>query len=278
MSVASFIPQLWEARLLENLKNAHVYANLLNRDYQGTIANGGDTVHINTVGSVTVKGYTKNTNIEAPEDISTAEQTLVIDQQKYYNFSIDDIDARQATGNLIDPTMLEAADALASVQDSYISGLLKLGTATIGDDTTPITITKDNAYDQLVDLATLLSKRKLPKNGRWVVLPPEYTGMLSKDTRFVGTGSASADDLLRNGWRGRAAGFDVYESNDVPNTSNAKYKIIAGSSIVATYAEQITKTEAYRPEGRFSDAIKGLALYGAKVTRPTCVGVLTCNF
>ena len=278
MSVASFIPQLWEARLLENLKNAHVYANLLNRDYQGTIANGGDTVHINTVGSVTVKGYTKNTNIDAPEDISTAEQTLVIDQQKYYNFSIDDIDARQATGNLIDPTMLEAADALASVQDSYISGLLKLGTATIGDDTTPITITKDNAYDQLVDLATLLSKRKLPKNGRWVVLPPEYTGMLSKDTRFVGTGSASADDLLRNGWRGRAAGFDVYESNDVPNTSNAKYKIIAGSSIVATYAEQITKTEAYRPEGRFSDAIKGLALYGAKVTRPTCVGVLTCNF
>jgi N4-gp56 family major capsid protein len=278
MSVATFIPQVWEARLLENLKSAHVYVNLLNRDYEGTISQKGDTVHINSVGTVTIKDYTKNADIAAPEDISTADQTLVVDQAKYYNFSIDDIDKRQAAGNLVDPTMAEAADALASVQDAYVAGLLKAGTAAIGNDTTPIAINKDNAYDQLVDLFTLLTKRKLPKAGRWVVLPPEYVGLLSKDTRFVGTGSASAEDILKNGFRGKAAGFDVYESNDVPNTAGEKYKVIAGHPICATYAEQMTKTEAYRPEGRFSDAVKGLAVFGAKVTRPTCIGVLTCNF
>jgi len=44
---------------------------------------------------------------------------------------------------------------------------------------------------------------------------------------------------------------------------------IAGSSIATSYAEQISKVEAFRPEKRFADALKGLHLYGAKVTRPS---------
>lgn len=40
-----------------------------------------------------------------------------------------------------------------------------------------------------------------------------------------------------------------------------------------TFAEQIAKVEAYRPERRFADALKGLHLYGAKVTRPGALGV-----
>lgn len=43
---------------------------------------------------------------------------------------------------------------------------------------------------------------------------------------------------------------------------------IAGSMFATTFAEQINKVEAYRPERRFADALKGLHLYGAKVLRP----------
>ena len=35
------------------------------------------------------------------------------------------------------------------------------------------------------------------------------------------------------------------------------------------FAEQLSEIEAYRPEMRFSDAVKGLHLYGAKVIYPT---------
>ena len=34
------------------------------------------------------------------------------------------------------------------------------------------------------------------------------------------------------------------------------------------HAGQINETEAYRPEGLFKDAVKGLDTYGAKVVRP----------
>ena len=35
MSVITFIPKLWSARLLYHLDKTHVYANLVNRDYEG---------------------------------------------------------------------------------------------------------------------------------------------------------------------------------------------------------------------------------------------------
>jgi hypothetical protein len=44
--------------------------------------------------------------------------------------------------------------------------------------------------------------------------------------------------------------------------------VIAGNNRAITFAEQINKVEAYRPQSSFSDAIKGLVLYGAKVVRP----------
>jgi hypothetical protein len=46
-----------------------------------------------------------------------------------------------------------------------------------------------------------------------------------------------------------------------------------GSSIGLTYAQQILELEAYRPEKRFADALKGLHVFGGKVVRGTALGV-----
>jgi len=277
MSVSSFIPKIWDARLLENLNNELVYANLCNRDYEGDIKDMGDTVHINSIGHVTVKKYTKNTDIDAPEDLSSSDQTLLIDQMDYFNFSIDDVDKAQISGDAVDKSMADSAQGLAENADKYVASLLKAGTAKVGTDTTPIVITKDNAYDQLVDLSTALDKAKCPKQGRWVVVDPQFYGFLLKDERFIHATQAG-DNVVASASVGRGAGFTIYESNNVPNTSSTKFKIIASTSMSATYADQISKTEAFRPDNGFKDAIKGLHVYGAKVIRPEIIGVLTCNY
>ena len=80
MSIQNFIPTIWSARLLNHLDKSHVYLNLLNRDYEGEIKNFGDTVKINQVGDVSIKDYTKGTDIDAPEDITGEQQELKIDQ------------------------------------------------------------------------------------------------------------------------------------------------------------------------------------------------------
>jgi len=47
----------------------------------------------------------------------------------------------------------------------------------------------------------------------------------------------------------------------------------AGSSIATSYAQQILELEAYRPEKRFADALKGLHVHGEKVVRAAALAV-----
>ena len=45
----------------------------------------------------------------------------------------------------------------------------------------------------------------------------------------------------------------------------------AGYDGAATLAEQIDSVEAYRPQDSFGDAMKGLHVYGYKVTQPVAL-------
>jgi hypothetical protein len=283
MSLDNLIPQLWAARLLDNLNKTLVYGQpgCANRDYEGEITQAGDTVHINAIGPITVADYTKNTAIGDPEVLAATLTTLDIDQAKYFNFQIDDIDRAQSNPDAMDAAMREAAYALAEEADTYLAGLHVDADAAnlLGDDTAPMTdlATEGAPYGYLVLLDVLLTEANVPRQGRFVVVPPWYYGLLLQDNRFVGSGTRLSDRALRNGEIGMAAGFTVLESNNVPNTAGAKFKIIAGHASAITYAEQIVKIEAYRPEKRFADAIKGLHVYGAKLVRPTALAVLTAN-
>lgn len=280
MAVTSFIPELWSAALLAHLDKNHVFANLVNRDYEGDISDYGDTVHINEIGDITIKNYTKNGNIDDPEVLATSEQLLIIDQAKYFNFGIDDVDAAQVRTGLMDKAMARAAYGLSDVGDSYLAGLMASGgtiKSGLGTTAAPLAITSANAYETLVKMKVAMDKGNVPKQGRWVVLPPDFEGALLLDDRFVKGGVPQSDERLTNGFIGRAAGFDVYTSNNVP-VSASKYSVVASTNMSTTYAEQIVKTEAFRPEKSFKDAIKGLNVYGAKVTMPSAIAVATVTF
>jgi N4-gp56 family major capsid protein len=281
MPIDNFIPTIWSARLLENLRKNLVYGQegVINRDYEGEIRDAGSSVKINAIGPVTVAAYTKNTDINPPQNLSDATLTLVIDQAKYFNFQVDDIDRVQQKPKLMDAAMAEAAYALRDDFDQYIASLYTQVDAgnLIGSDASPVVPTATTAYELLVDLAVILDDDKVPRANRWVVVPPWFHGLLLKDDRFVKAGTDQTDQVLRNGEVGQAAGFQVLVSHNVPNTTGTKYKILAGHPMAIAAASQINKVEAYRPERRFADGVKGLHLYGAKVIRPTALALLTAN-
>lgn len=279
MSIKNFIPQLWSARLLNHLDKKHVYVNFFNHDYEGEIKSFGDTVKINQIGDITIKDY-DGSDIEAPEDLTGTQQLLVINQQKYYNFRVKDVDDAQTNPKLMDKAMSRAGYGLSDVDDQFAANLMAVNVpseSTLGTEETPLVPTATTAYDILVDLGTKLTEANVPSEGRMVAIPAWYHGLLLKDSRFVGNGTQQNVDTLLNGEVGRAAGFTVFVSNNVPNTSGTKYKIIAGVDMQGTWANQIVETEAYRQEKNFSDAIKGLHVYGAKVLLPKCLAMAICN-
>ena len=199
--------------------------NLLNRDYEGEIKNYGDTVKVNQIGDVTVKNYTKGEDIDAPEDLSGEQQVLTIDQAKYFNMSVDDVDNAQTNPKLMDAAMQRAAYAMNDVVDQFAANLLAVnvhGDNQIGTDESPIVITVDNAYDHLVDLGTKLTEANVTTVGRWAVIPAWFHGLLLKDKRFVGSGTDYNKAILEGGEVGQAAGFTIYVSNNVPKRRKSK--------------------------------------------------------
>jgi hypothetical protein len=271
VSVDSFIPTLWSARLLAHLDKALVFAQsqVVNRDYEGEIQARGDTVKIGQIGDITVFPYVKNTDITAPEDLDIDDQSLVITESDAFNFQVDDVDRVQTGLPLVDRAMERAAYAIRDATDQFVA-------ETMAEDGTPVSSDASDEYEQLIDLGVALDEQNVPTSGRFVIVPSWFHGRLLTDDRFVGSGAAAADARLLNGQVGEAAGFAVLKSNNVPRSSS-DYSVIAGHPIATSFADQISKTEAYRMEKRFSDAVKGLHLYGVKVTRPEALAVLTAS-
>lgn len=286
MAISTFIPELWSARLLYALEKAHVATNFVNRDYEGLIQNQGDTVHINSIGAITVSAYTKNTDIADPTALTTTDQTLEIDQAKYFNFQVDDVDKVQAAGDLVDTAMGRAAYALADASDAYLLSVIAAGAVagnTVGAASGPIALTKENVYENIVKLRTKLDKANVPNTGRTLCVPPDVYALLLMDDRFAKNPAEAGQTALVNGLVGRVAGFDVYMSNNVhtgtgTDTSKTPYfEVTAQVKTATTYAEQVIKTEAYRLEKRFADGVKGLHVYGAKVTDGSQIAKLICS-
>jgi hypothetical protein len=274
--IDSFVPELWSAAILTKLQKALVFgqAGVVNRDYEGEISQYGDTVHVNAVTDLTVGDYTKHTDIDV-EPLVTADQTLTISQSKYFAFEIDDIEARQARDNgaLVSEVSSRAAYLLGDAADQFLAAQMKAGVAS-GNVLPDATLgSAGDAYGTLIDLMVKLDQVNVPRQGRWIVVPPAFHGRLLGDDRFVRVDASGTSEGLRNGIVGRALGFDILVSNNVP-TGDATVPgpvLIAGHPMATSYAEQIAKTEATRVEKRFADMVKGLHLYGAKVFRGDCL-------
>jgi hypothetical protein len=280
VAVSSFIPEVWAATLLSSLKKASVFAGptVVNRNYEGEIQQAGDTVRITSVSRPTIGTYTKNSTVITPENLTDAQRSLVIDQSKYFAFEIDDIDMRQAKdgGALMDEAAQEAAYGLRDLADTYVAGLYTGVQSANAISTTSVT-SATLAVTGLVNLKVKLDNANVPQEGRYVIVPPWYHGLLLQSDTFVRVDASGGSEALRNGQVGRAFGFDVLLSNNCINVTGDDYIVQAGIPGAITYAEQINKVEAYRPENAFSDALKGLMLYGAKLIRPDAIATLTAS-
>jgi hypothetical protein len=274
VAINTFIPEFWSAALLQAIRQTNIFGGFVNRDYEGEFGQAGDTVHVNTVGRPTIRTYTPHTSITV-DPLTDSETTITITQSKYWAFEVDDIEKRQAlnAGALVNTAMTEAGAVLSETLDSYVAGLMttdalagnKLGATTVNS--------ADTAFNLLVALRTKLSNNRIPAAGRWAAVSSDFVGYMLKDARFNNASAAGTTEALRNGFVGRAVGFDLYEvpAAQLPAGASTGKIFLAGHPMATTLAEQIRKTEGLRMVDRFADMARGLHLYGAKTLRPAAL-------
>lgn len=278
MAVDTFIPEVWAATLLAELDRRHIFAQagITNRNYEGDIASFGDTVRINQVADPTIGDYVKNVTVIDPEVLDTTDQTLVIDQSKFFAFEVDDVDARQVrnSGALMTEAAHRSAQGLAQAMDVLIATRMTTGAGTILAP--QAAATPDAAYLLVRQIMVALDKNDVPADGRFLTVSPDFYALLLGDDRFIDASRYGSTSPIRNGEVGSILGFSVIKTNNSPEGTAATAPavsnfVIGGHAMATTVAEQISKVEAYRPQGSFSDALKGLHLYGSKVVRPAAL-------
>jgi hypothetical protein len=284
MTVNNFIPVIWAGEVLLNLHKKAVWTQpgVINRDYEGDISDVGDSVRVSAIGPVTIGKYQKNTRIGLPQVLTDAGTLLPIDQGDFFNFGVDDVDKRQASGNLMEAGMYESGYGFSDSADRFVAGFMYANAApqnVLGTDSVPITGFTPSAgfttlYDNIVQLGVLLDVANVPSEDRFIIVPPWAHGLLRRDLRFVGYGTPPNLAVLQAGVIGEASGFTVLKSNNVVLTNGTTYNIVAGHPMATTFADDIVKVEAYRHPELFADAVKGLHVYGAKVLRPQALAVL----
>lgn len=161
--------------------------------------------------------------------------------------------------------MRNAAYKLAEDTESYILSVIRAGAGTKATGAIP----KGGVYELLVNIKTALDEKNVPRAGRVLVVPSSIEGELLLDNRFITGNGAFSEAHLADGSVARAAGFDIYISNDLTD------ELVAMTADGVTFANQITHIEAYRREKGFDDGVKGLSLCGAKVVMPSCVYIHT---
>ena len=265
MSVANFIPTIWSETLYEGLVGQCIAVKNCNREFEGDIKEKGCTVNIVGVGEVSVFDYTKDTDMSDPQVLSDVARSMVIDQAKAFNFQIDDIDRAQCTPKLMNEAMKVAASALANAADSYVFSLYDQATNIIKEDST----TTENIINHIIDARTKLFANNVSDASDIVIeVSPAVAAIILKAKIDL---SSDNTEMLETGCIGSIGGCKIFVSNNIAaedQTDTTYYKCFARTKRAIAFASQLSEINAYRPEKRFADAVKGLHLFGAKVVYP----------
>jgi hypothetical protein len=172
----------------------------------------------------------------------------------------------------MDAALKTAAAALANQADAYI-----LSKCSEAGSTITATVTADNIVDTLLHALTRLQESNVADPSDIIFeVSPAVAELIMKAKIGLSNGS----ETMEKGCIGNLAGAKIFVSNNVVKASvsdGTKYTCMARTKRSIAYAEQLSEIEAYRPELRFADAMKGLMLYGAKVVYPNEVVALALS-
>lgn len=284
MSFANFKPEIWSTKLLMDRDAKVVGVQNSWRLFEGDIRKSGDRVHIQGLAGASIKDLPTDGVIDDPESIEDESLELFIDQKKYINFRIDDIDRVQTNSDAMQAIIAKTSNNLAVMQDDYIYAIARATAGKVIDATGEGSeLTSRNVLSYLSDALAFIRSSHVYDNGSIFFEVHPYV-FQKLQLAFASLGQQGGDSY-RNGFRGPLFGCMVYESNCIPVTDAAGSLVAAGTAdavyhnIIRTdeavaFAEQkAIDFKAYEIEKGFGEGVKGFTLYGAKTVKP---GELVC--
>ena len=281
MAISNFQQTIWSKKIKEALETITSLRNHCDFQYEAETKNAKEVKILNVV-RPTIRTYVPG-NAITREGGTDGSVTLQINQFKYFNFEVDDVDKAQSVPGLKEALAKEAARGLSEEGDKYVASLVKAGVEAdenpLAQSASVISLTKSNVVRSIEDgFAVLYGNNTKTTDTYYLEVGPKESTIVREALTEVATNNM---DMLKRGAIGKYANAYVTIENLLPTgkssaseaTDDVRYNILRTDKAIA-FAEQINKVEAYRPQDAFSDAIKGLYTFGALITRPEEIYVM----
>jgi hypothetical protein len=287
---SSWLPEVFSKKVQVAFRKSAVAEAICNTDYMGEIAQFGDTVNIIKEPQISVNSYTRDATLSST-NLTDEELVLQVDQAKYFQFEVDDLEARFSHVNWQQIASDNAAYKLKDAFDSNVLSAAVTGatTNTYGTASAPIDTghgtSEVDPLNVLARLARQLDDNNVPEENRWVVAAPQfYEELAQTSSKLMSVDYNQGDGGLRNGLvaSGSLRGFKMYKSNNMPTvTGTGSFSgsslptVLAGHMSAMSCAQSLSTVETVRSTTSFRDIVRGLLVWGRKVLRPESLALAT---
>lgn len=270
-TVTQFQQTIWSKSILRSLEKITSLRNHCNFQYEKDSHNAKE-IKILSVNRPTIRTYVPGTAL-VRESAADSSQLLLLDQYRYFNFEVEDIVKAQSVPGMMEALTDEAGIGLAEEGDKYVASVIKAAAdaGEVSVSTTEIALTASNAMASVEEGFTVLYQNdcKVSDTFHLELAPKAFTTYRQQLTEL----STNNPELLKKGAVGKINNALVHIENLLPESDTAHYNVLRTNKAVA-FVEQIDKVEKYRPEDAFTDAVKGLYVFGAKIVRPKEIYVM----
>lgn len=272
MSVNHFIPTVWSKKIQDDLEEKCKLVQDCTRDWEGD-CQYAKTVKILAVGDPVIHNYTGKNPI-VYDEMTDDSQELTIDIQKSFYFRVNDVDKAQSIPGLPERYQQKSMQGLAVAREKFIGALVAGKALSTADEEAGKTtykegaihiITATNKTKEAIKIAldeaiVSLREKNFDDAGIIEIDPRNY--MLFKN-ELIELKTAN-DNLIKRGVVGMYDNYEVKDTNNVYSDGEYTYCIVRSNKAIA-FVGQINKVDAGRMESYFSDYIRGLDTYGAKI-------------
>ncbi len=271
MATNHFIQTIWSKKIQDDLEERGKLVKDCTRDYEGDCVYA-QTVKILGVGDPSIGNYVgKDITIE---EIESKSQELTIDVQKYFGFEVPDVDEAQSVPGRAEKYQEKAVKGLNLAREKFIGALVAGKAQSSADEEAKNTTYKEGASNiilatnktkaairaALTSAIVKLRNNNFDDSGVIEVSPADYA--LFKDELI--DLKTNNDELIRRGVVGMFDNYEVKSTNNIYKDDTYSYSIVRSKHAIA-FVGQIQKVEAGRMEKRFSDYVRGLDVFGAKI-------------
>lgn len=272
MAITNFQQIIWSKKIQKSLDTLTSLKNHCDFQYERDSKNAKE-VKILGVVRPTIRTYVPGTALtrEAGTDSS---QTLKLNQYRYFDFEIEDIDKAQSVPGLIEALTQEATAGLSDEGDKYVAGIVADEAAKESPEIsvlTPVqlsTLTDGGVANIEAAFAKLYNNNCKVSDKFYLEINADWYTILRPEIIELDTNNS---DLIKQGFVGKYGNAMISIENLLAKkTIKTKESIVCmlRTSKAVAYCGQIDKLEAYRPHDSFQDALKGLYVFGAKIVRP----------